>query len=37
MEDENEKQEDVKSSIDMEVRKPGGLDPSDQGITGEDF
>jgi hypothetical protein len=37
MEDENKEQEKIEGFIDMKIRKPGGLNPPDQGIAGKDF
>jgi len=37
MKDKDKEEEDVKGLVDMEIRKPWDVNPSDQGITGEDF
>jgi hypothetical protein len=37
MKDKDKEEEDVKGPVEMEIRKPWDVNPSDQGITGEDF
>jgi len=37
MKDKDKEEEDVKGPVEMEIRKPWDVNPSDKGITGEDF